>query len=230
MQSKQHFDYRGAKYGTIWDKVQQLPLGFNPNHPRPQLNYIDNFQSSVNPANYVSDLGDIFLFNQLLSGNGQGQMTGNKVSCKGIYWYFVTELSTLTETPPSCVIRWMLFWDKQADGKLADITDLLGPESSSVLQDNIAEPPSFMNRERFIVLHDESVALCKNGQDKYVFQGYKEINMESKYDVDNDGFPTTGALVGLIVSDISVLDDPPTPPALNCPIYFGTWRTYYYNN
>jgi len=150
----------------------------------------------------------------LLNGTTRGadadsNRIGRNIQCKSLQWH-ITATSEAGCTQPAGPLRFLLVWDKDPNGTLPAVTDLL--ETASVpAMINMA------NKDRFIVLHDSIkttpsgnstglVGVLSAQENCILFNGYRKLNMKTVYNAGNAGTIADiqhGALYSLVLSDIA---------------------------
>lgn len=141
--------YMPADYGGIRGAPQdRVGRGFRGTYSRSQAEkkYIDTVA-----ANYVCDTtGSVTALNLCNEGTGVSQRVGRKICMKSVQVRGI--LKPIDGSTSSCHARVMLVWDKQVNGVIATISEILSAATSN----------SFMNldnRERFVVIMDKHFAM-----------------------------------------------------------------------
>lgn len=138
-----------------------------------------------------------FLLNGLATGTSSYQRVGSKINMKSLYWCVnfgmcavdadpATDIATLN-TP----VRFMIVYDKQANGAQFAITDLLNTTAgvgNGARGIDTCSPNNLNNRDRFIVLADKRFVLQSEGTSARTIKKYKKLNTQVCY--------TNGAGVG----------------------------------
>ena len=122
--------------------------------------------------------------NVIASGSGESQRVGRKVTLKNIYLHGELVLpSTNSVTLCTDQFRMIVFVDKQANGVIAGVTDLLQTATINSFR-NLA------NQERFVVLKDKfydisaqttSNASTTTGGTSYHIKMYKKLDLPIEY-------------------------------------------------
>ncbi len=125
----------------------------------------------------------------LAQGDLKTQRGGNKVRFKSIHrkGFFSLHASATTS-----MVRLMIVLDKQCNGAVFSIADLL---EDSTVGDSIVSPRDVDNMNRFVVLSDKTYKLADGGGNQLIqFNIYKRINLPIRYD-------GTGATVANMTSN-----------------------------
>jgi len=136
-------DYGGIR-GAPADRVGR---GFRGTYSRSQVEkkYVD-----IASAQYAADTtGTVTALNLCNEGTGVSQRVGRKICMKSVQ---VRGWITQETAQQPCMVRIMLVWDKQVNGVIATIAEILSAATSN----------SFMNldnRERFVVIKDKHYTL-----------------------------------------------------------------------
>lgn len=196
--------YRALTYGSRHT---------NPVYPKPELKFFDATSGLTN----VPNTGILSVpLNDPAQGTGGQQRLGQTVAVKSCTYRLDIRQAAAGALPST--VRAMLIWDKQPNGALPAVADVLQTvDFTSFL--NMA------NRERFVVLRNDYVSLSPQGDQVVYIERFVKINMLTQY---LDGAtPTppaydiqTGMLFLLFISD-----QPTTLPRLS----FGA-RTRYMDN
>lgn len=182
---------RGGPYQALTNGARHE----NPIYPKPEVKFIDfsSVSTSVDSAGLVFQIP----LNDIPQGIDGSDRIGQSVSIKNC-GYRVNIDQAITGALPSTV-RIMLIWDKQPNGAVPAVTDVL----------QTANFNSFLNtsyRERFTVLRNDYISLSPEGSQTVFIERFVKINMLAQY---TDGaLPTppavantTGALWLLFISD-----------------------------
>lgn len=126
--------------------------------------------------------------NVIATGTGESQRVGRKVTLKNIYLHGELVLpSTSSVTLCTDQFRMIVFIDKQANGVIAGVTDVLQTASINSFR-NLA------NQERFVILKDKyydinasttSNATTTTGGHSYHIKMYKKLDLPIEYSGTN---------------------------------------------
>lgn len=147
----------------------------------------------------------------LLNGTTRGSdadsnRIGRNIQCKSLQWRVAAQNETGNASNGG-PLRFLLVWDKDPNGVLPAVTDVLETASTSSMT-NMA------NKDRFVILHSEfktvpsgnaTVAVAAN-ESTILFEGYKKLNHKTTYNAGNAGTIADiqhGALYSLVLSDIA---------------------------
>jgi len=160
--------------------------------------------------------GSIALFttagslNVIAQGTGESQRVGRKVNIKNLYLHGTLLLPSSNLITSSCdTFRLIVFIDKQCNGLIAQVTDIL----------TTAEVNSFRNlanQERFIILKDKMYdinattvvnATTTTGDQQYHIKMYKKLDLPIEYSGVNGtiGETKSNCLVMLCISEGGVV-------------------------
>lgn len=190
----------------------------NPIYPKPELKIYDADHAGVSPpataAAPISNTGTVVCLNQMVTGTGVQQFTGNQVSIKGCSYRFELDLPTTGAVPTSG--RVLLIWDKQPNGSTAAFTDIF-QQASYLSFGNVN------NRERFTILRNDQFSLSPNGDQTLFFEQFVSINMLTTFvnGQSSAGVPQTGALLLAYVGDQT---------GATRPTIAGWFRVRYFDN
>lgn len=201
-------------YGRRRNKWNTMNTQTNPVYPRPETKYFDfGIGTAAAPIPVLNDATGIQCINQLAQGASSGQRVGAQVSTKSCYYQMLYNLGS-TQTP--CVIRHILYWDRQYNNQAT-------PNAANLLANTnyVTSPLNLTFRDRFVVLSDDRITLSPNGDMIRIIDGFRTINQLSTYP-EGASLPSTGALCLLIVSD--------RPAGTTAPTIYGSWRTRYMDN
>jgi len=205
------------------DKFALTSARCDPVYPRPEIKYVDittgDNTTPLNINNTGTDVENnpaIIPLNPLAQGVTSGTRVGQQVATKSVYYQLVFNLATPLEDAVTCVARYIVFWDRTPKAAKPVIGDLLALSSSYV-----TSPLNLANRDRFVVLADDRIALSPEGEQIKFIDGYRKINQLSTYtDSDTAIMPLTGGLFVLYVSDVTA----------NYPTVYGIYRTRFMDN
>ncbi len=145
----------------------------------------------------------------LLNGTTRGadadsNRIGRNIQCKSLQWRVSARNEAANESPGP--VRFVLVWDKDPNGALPAVTDVLETASTAAMT-NMA------NKDRFVILHSEFKTIpsgnggIATGQAGVIlFEGYKKLNHKTTYNAGNAGTIADiqhGALYSLVLSDIA---------------------------
>lgn len=99
--------------------------------------------------------GTTTLMNGVSQGDDYNNRQGRKVNWTSLYFRGHVAPNSGTNAPEGDVLRVMLVWDNQPNGALAAVTDVLSTA-------NVTSPRNLNNRERFVVLSDQTYVVGAN--------------------------------------------------------------------
>lgn len=171
-----------------------------------------------------------FLLNGIAIGDTDILRDGNEITCTSIQWRlrFQTDLDRIAS---GCVIRMIVFWDRQANGAdptLALLLDL------SVITNRLDAPYNHNTQERFKILHDQIIIMEPMSISDFDVttgttttfvprvtykKGKRQLNRITKYDGATNAIDdiVSNSLYVIFVSDLAT--DPP--------IVSGGFRLYF---
>lgn len=155
--------------------------GWAPNANRPELKYKDS--TATTNLSLSSAFVAPILLNGLLSGADVSERVGRKVTLRSLLFRYTVSLgATSVGGSPT---RILLIYDKQANGALPAVTDVL-------LADNFSSPNNLAARDRFVTLADIMVDPI-SVQDSFSVAGsvFKLFNLE---EVFSGGTATIGSI------------------------------------
>ena len=158
------------------------------------------------------------LLNGLKLGTGAYQRIGNKIAMKSLYTSVTFGMSsaendsTVDLNVNNRPVRFMIVYDKQTNGSLPVIGDLLsafsGVDNNVGRAIDINSPNNLNNRDRFIVLMDKRFVLQSHGTTARHIKKYKRLNTSVAYKsgatVGDVTDITTGGLYYLAFCDIDL--------------------------
>lgn len=152
----------------------------------------------------ASGAASFVLLNGLQLGTSAFQRIGNKIAMKSCYWSVVFALNSLntvadaTSGTPQVPVRMMIVYDKQTNGSLPALSDLLSDKSgianATARFIDVNSPNNLNNKDRFIVLCDKRFVLSAQGTGSRIMKKYKKLSTSVAY--------KSGATVGN-VTDIT---------------------------
>lgn len=144
------------------------------------------------------------LLNGLTLGTSAFQRIGNKIAMKSLYWSLAVGMASADADPATDTnvnnvpVRLMIIYDKQTNGTLPVVGDLLsafsGIANTTARTIDVNSPNNLNNRDRFIVLADKRFILQSGGPSSRYIKKYKRLNTSVAY--------KSGATVG-DVTDIT---------------------------
>lgn len=205
------------------DKFALTSARCDPVYPRPETKFIDvttgDNTTPLNISNTGVDVENnpaIIALNPLAQGVTSVTRIGQQVATKSVYYQLVFNLPLPLDNAVTCVARYIVFWDRTPKAAKPVIGDLLALSSSYV-----TSPLNLANRDRFVVLADDRIALSPEGEQIKFIDGYRKINQLSTYnDSSTPVIPLTGGLFVLYVSDVTA----------NFPTVYGIYRTRFMDN
>jgi len=117
---------------------------------------------------------EIDLVNGFAQGAGQNQRIGRKVQMKSMIFRY-----TMNTNAYAADQRILIVYDKQSDGILPLITDILQNDPGSGLNPTYNAPMNLNNSDRFVILADEIDHTYGGGSAVYARSGkmYRKINL-----------------------------------------------------
>lgn len=177
----------------IHKKTYQSKSLMNPTRPK---------ATNEEKKNIDKDTSTLIVFNQttavktLLNGVAYGNTAtthvGRQMNMCSLTYRFVGHLAATTTG--AAALRLLIVYDKQPNGALAAVTDIL-------VGDAIEAPMNLFNNKRFIVLVDEEIE-CLGVQGPQAFQrkGHRKLNLPTEFNANSNGDITdinTGAVIAL---------------------------------
>ena len=172
----------------------------------------------------LGSAANFVLLNGLQLGTAAYQRIGNKIAMKSLYWSVAFGMNSVdgdpgTDTGTSSVpVRFMIVYDKQTNGVLPALTDLLsafsGIGNATARAIDVNSPNNLNNRDRFIVLADKRFVLQTGGPSTRLIKKYKRLNTSVAYKsgatVGDVTDITSGGLYVITYrdADISMITDP----------------------
>lgn len=167
------------------------------------------------------------LINGLQLGTAAYQRIGNKIAMKSCYWSMtfglnsINTIATATSGTPQVPVRMMIVYDKQTNGSLPAVSDLLsdkvGITNGTARAIDVNSPNNLNNKDRFIVLCDKRFVLSAQGTGSRVIKKYKKLSTSVTYKsgatVGDVTDITSGGLYVLIYRDADLGEN--TNPAIN---------------
>lgn len=145
--------------------------------------------------------GNIYNISDITRGDQVTQRIGNQVTLKKIDFRASFSISTNVD---KAMIRYLILVDKQGYNA-PSVTDVLQSGLVGTTYTDIC-PYEWDYRRRFKVLHDEVVAMNKNGSNGYTFRQFSiKLNLESTYIGASTTFTNQIYLI-VIGSEINILD------------------------
>lgn len=147
--------------------------------PGGELKFVDTiiaFQTLGGSSAFVDPPS---LLNGLVPGSAATQRIGRKVVMKSIYIRWVAEVEPTTVAGAN--IRWIVFYDKQANATAAT--------PDSVLEsDAFTSPNDLSNRDRFVVIWDKVTnSVSQEGNISDAGKEYKSISLETCFNSGTAG-------------------------------------------
>jgi len=181
-----------------------------------EYKFVDvNLGTTGNPTALAAASATSFsLLNGLSLGTAAYQRIGNKIAMKSLYWSLAFGMNSADSDPATDTalnnvpVRAMIVYDKQTNGVLPAVADLLsnvsGIGNATARTIDVNSPNNLNNRDRFIVLLDKRFMLQSGGPSSRYIKKYKRLNTSVAY--------KSGATVG-DVTDIT-----------SGGLYFIAWR------
>lgn len=190
----------------------------NPIYPKPECKIYDADHKGISPpasaAASILNTGSVFCLNQMITGTGVQQFTGNQVSMKSLAYRFEVDLGP---TPLPTSGRVLVVWDKQPNGTTASWTDIFA-SASYLAFGNVN------SRERFVILRNDQFSLSPQGDQTLFFEKYVKLNMLTTFvnGQASAAVPLTGALLVAYIADQAT--------TVNQPLIAGWFRVRYFDN
>lgn len=171
-----------------------------------EYKFVDVSFGTTNAASPVlsAAASTFYLLNGLQLGTSAYQRIGNKIAMKSCYWSLtfginaLNTIATSTSGTPQVPVRMMIVYDKQTNGALPVVSDLLsgysGIANSTARAIDVNSPNNLNNKDRFIVLCDKRFVLSAQGTGSRILKKYKKLSTSVSY--------KSGATVGN-VTDIT---------------------------
>lgn len=200
---------RAAKSGDSYvvrpyrKRYTGLPRTVSTVYPRPEQKFFDLSTVPVPMALSGSVSAGIFAPTQ---GSSASQYLGNTVNLKSVYVRYTVRCGP---TPVPAGWRVMVIYDRQSNGTGVNVVDILSNPSITAYM-------NLNNRDRFVVLINQTGTCNPSGQNEVYLEAYKPINMQSTL-VSGTAIPTSGALLFLAISDQGTV--------ANQPLFDGYFRT-----
>lgn len=131
------------------------------------------------------------LLNGLALGTSAFQRIGNKIAMKSLYWSLAFGQNALDADPATDTnvvnspVRMMIVYDKQPNGSLPVVGDLLsafsGIANTTARAIDINSPNNLNNKDRFVVIADKRFVLSSNGNSSRFIKKYKKLNTSVAY-------------------------------------------------
>lgn len=193
----------------------------NPVYPKPEVKFSDTVFGTI-AAPLAIDAAGItpISLNNIGIGSLATNRLGMQISSKSVFFNITFQLGA---APTTCAIRHMLVWDRQSNGALPTVAQVLQDASTPM-----TSPLNLLNRSRFYVLVDERMILSAQGDNIIYTTGFRKVNQVSTFDpvaVPTSNQPYTGNLVVLMWSNIQA-----GAAANTKPTYVGYWRFRYMDN
>lgn len=191
------------------DKFSIMNTRQNPVYPRPEVKYLDiQIGTSAVPVAILNDGTNMTAINTPSSGTASTNRIGAVICSKSVYYQFVLNMGTAAAP---IVVRHMLIWDRQSNGALPALSDIL---QNVTVGQVVLSPMNLFNRERFVVLADDRITMSPNADIITYTKGYRTVNQNSTFSAATT--PTTGCLFVLFASDEAA--------GTSAPTVYGTWR------
>lgn len=171
-----------------------------------EYKFVDVSFGTTNASSAVisADASTFYLLNGLQLGTSAYQRIGNKIAMKSCYWsltFGINALNTIATSKsgtPQVPVRMMIVYDKQTNGTLPVVSDLLsnrvGITNGTSRAIDVNSPNNLNNKDRFIVLCDKRFVLSAQGTGSRIVKKYKKLSTSVAY--------KSGATVG-DVTDIT---------------------------
>lgn len=208
---------RSGPYRTLTNTQRHT----NSVYPKPECKIYDADQAGVSPpatpAQNLPATGTVVCVNQLVTGSGVQNFTGNQITIKSVAYRFEVDLPASAANQVMTSGRVMLIWDRQPNGAVPAYNVIFS--SASYL--------AFANvntRDRFVILRNDQISLSPNGQQTVFLERFVKVNMTSTFvnGQSSAGVPNTGALLLVYISDQAT--------SANQPTITGIVRVRYFDN
>lgn len=174
-----------------------------PRAPMQEMKFIDTADTlgSVNASGSIKESSLV----NVAAGTGESQRVGRKICVKSLHMRYTAQLSN-TSNPASTDdgVRVILYWDKQANGATAAVTDIL--ESATYLSFN-----NLSNKGRFVILMDRVVDVSATAgawdgtNDQYAQKAQTKTFHKKGLNIPVEYSSTTGALTEIRSNNIGLL-------------------------
>lgn len=218
---KNNKSYGGRKgpYSLLSNGVRHT----NPVYPKPECKMYDATQTGATPPpatpvnTPIPNTGLVACLNQLVTGSGVQNFTGNQITVKSVAYRYELDLPATAANQRPTSGRVMLIWDRQPNGQAADYTEIFSTS-------NYLAFANVNTRERFVILRNDQYSLSPNGDQTIFVERFVKINMVSTYVNGQTGaaVPQTGAVLLVYISDQATEANQPTISAVA--------RVRYYDN
>lgn len=178
-----------------------------------ELKDLDTLLGPSGSALSFSTTGSVTLINGVSQGTDFTNRVGRKFQIRSV---LIRGQVNLGATPTSSVVRWMLVYDKQANGVAPAIGDI-------VFQPYPGACNNLTNRDRFVVLADKTFEVDTQGPSKRAIKKYMKCNLETV----NGGTGATvasiqtGALYFVTMGDLATGVTAPVLGETTCRIRFS---------
>lgn len=163
-----------------------------------------------------SPISASLLLNGLVPDSTASGRIGRKVNIKSIYVRGTFQMAASSTGSGQC--RMLLFWDKQANGALCSVTDVLATDAFTAVN-NIS------NTDRFMTISDQiinPITVATAGPSQVAFQIYKKVNLSTQF---NAG--TAGTIADISSGALYVMFAQSGAVAVAAPTVVGTVRIRY---
>lgn len=199
--SRSRRTYRKRKQTSLRSEVNKLKRMSKPEFKVNDTDLSGTPGAGSNTPKCVSTIG---------VGTGRAGRIGVSIRLMSLqYCIKITQHASATDT----AVRVICYLDKQNNGAVSSVTDLLVTESTTSLKNNLSE-------RRFWIISDRLVDLSANAYTEKTIKYYKRFNIITKFNAGTAGTATdidTNSLYILLISD----------EATNTPTVVGSARLKY---
>lgn len=211
--------YLGSFHGRSVRRYGRAPFrtgGFGPRPARAAMGLNRRpgtverkFKDTLSTASQLDTTGTVVLLNGMAQGATQSTRVGNKITMKSVQIRMQFINGTSSVAP---IIRWMIIYDKQTNGVLPAITDVL-------VLSTVTSMMNLANRDRFVILAEETFAPAAVWSDTAAtaefmefHKRYIKLNLDTIYNNSSTGLVgdvQTGSLLLVTLSNTaSGLEEP----------------------
>lgn len=146
-------NYTRVRVGNLRREVAKLKIGHNVEYKT--IDYLNH--TSQQPYTGASV---ITCLNQVARGDDYNERIGRSIKNASVQLDFDAYHNT-TDTTTFTVVRWMLIIDKEANGAVPAVTDILTTENTTSFR-------NLTNRRRFVIIKDARILLDNNRESRSV--------------------------------------------------------------
>lgn len=164
-------NYTRMRVGNVRREIAKLKIGHNVEYKT--LDYLNH--TSQQPYTGASV---ITCLNQVARGDDYNERIGRSIKNVSVQLNFDAFHNT-TDTSTFTTLRWMLLIDKEANGAVPVITDLLSNDTTTSMR-------NLTNRRRFIILKDARILLDNNRESRSV-KYFRRLNLKTIFNQGDAG-------------------------------------------